>query len=177
MESTTNDSSAACVQSELTAGLEPADGCQACKRLQSWARTAWWRGHRMGLLANERTAKEAMDALRREKAAHAETNARLTDALLKAEEQRDALQAALLEAARQAISKTPKQGLTMKWQRLETAPADGEWALVYADGAVNCMFVKRGELPDDWTRPDCPNVMPEYVTHWMPLPKPPNRKL
>ena len=60
-----------------------------------------------------------------------------------------------------------------KWQPIETAPEEGEWALVYADGAVNCAYVRRDYLPDDWTMPDCPNVQPESVTHWMPLPEPP----
>lgn len=101
--------------SALDDGLEPADGCQACKRLQSWARTAWERGHRMGLFANRRTASEAMDALRREKAAHAETNSRLTEAMLKAEEERDLLRAVLLEAMRQMAKIDPKGAA--KWLR------------------------------------------------------------
>ena len=105
--------------SALSAGLEPADGCQACKRLQTWARTAWERGHRIGLLANERTAREAMDALRKEKADHAETNSRMTEALMAAEGQRDALQAALLEAVRQTMGRTSKADLA-RWLRENT---------------------------------------------------------
>jgi hypothetical protein len=69
----------------------------------------------MGMLANERTAREATDALRREKEAHAETNARLTEALLQAEEQRDLLQAALIEAMRQ-IAKSDPVGVA-RWVR------------------------------------------------------------
>lgn len=65
----------------------------------------------------------------------------------------------------------------IEWQPIETAPAEGVWALVYADGAMNCAFVQQGKRPDDWTRPSCPNVMPEQVTHWMPLPKAPNAKV
>lgn len=61
----------------------------------------------------------------------------------------------------------------MNWQPIETAPKDGAWALVYADGAINCTFVQQGKLPDDWTLPRAPNVIPELVTHWMPLPAPP----
>ena len=68
------------------AELEPAAGCDACKRLQTWARTAWARGHKMGMLENERIARDAVDALRREKDAHAETNARMTDSLMQAED-------------------------------------------------------------------------------------------
>ena len=59
----------------------------------------------------------------------------------------------------------------MKWQPIETAPKDGVWALVYADGAINCAYVKAGQLPEDWTRPANPNVQPWAVTHWMPLPE------
>jgi hypothetical protein len=62
----------------------------------------------------------------------------------------------------------------MKWIPIEDAPEDGEWALVYADGAMNCAFVKRGQLPEDWTGQQCPNIIPRFVTHWMPLPPPPD---
>lgn len=62
------------------------------------------------------------------------------------------------------------------WQPIETAPKDGEWALVFADGAINCMFVKQGYLPQDWTSPRCPNIDPANVTHWMPLPATPGEK-
>jgi len=61
----------------------------------------------------------------------------------------------------------------MKWRPIETAPEKGAWALVYADGAINCAYVQHGKLPDDWTLPQSPNVIPQYVTHWMPLPPPP----
>ncbi|MCB0251763.1 MAG: hypothetical protein KDI07_24555 [Anaerolineae bacterium] len=69
-----------------TVELEPAAGCDACKRLQTWARTAWARGHKMGMQENERIARDAVDALLREKDAHAETNARMTDSLMQAED-------------------------------------------------------------------------------------------
>lgn len=59
------------------------------------------------------------------------------------------------------------------WQPIETAPKDGAWALVYADGAINCAFVRGDGVVEDWTTPQCPNVIPEYVTHWMPLPAAP----
>lgn len=61
----------------------------------------------------------------------------------------------------------------MEWQPIETAPVAGAWALVYADGAVNCMYVQKGKLPEDWTRPACPNVVPSHVTHWMAIPPAP----
>lgn len=62
---------------------------------------------------------------------------------------------------------------TYVWLPIDTAPKEGVWALVYAGGAINCAFVEAGKLPDDWTDPSCPNVLPEDVTHWMPLPVPP----
>ena len=60
-----------------------------------------------------------------------------------------------------------------EWQPIETAPKEGAWVLVYADGAINCAYVEAGKLPEDWTRPANPNVLPWAVTHWMPLPNPP----
>jgi hypothetical protein len=60
-----------------------------------------------------------------------------------------------------------------EWQPIETAPKDGVWALVYVDGAINCAYIKAGKLPEDWTHPWNPNVIPGAVTHWMPLPNPP----
>lgn len=62
----------------------------------------------------------------------------------------------------------------MNWIPIDDAPEDGLWALVYADGAINCAFVKKGKYPEDWTEPACPNAIPELVTHWMPLPSPPS---
>lgn len=57
------------------------------------------------------------------------------------------------------------------WRPIETAPEEGAWALVYADGAINCAYVQRGITPSDWTNPKNPNVVPELITHWMPLPR------
>lgn len=55
------------------------------RRLREHAQTAWQRGHQMGLIANERTAREAIAALQREREAHADTNSRLTESLMQAE--------------------------------------------------------------------------------------------
>ena len=79
-------------------------------------------------------------------------------------------QAKEIERLRKEVAKLQK--LT-GWQPIETAPKDGAWALVYADGAINCAYVKAGRLPVDLTHPANPNVFPAAVTHWMPLPKPP----
>lgn len=64
-------------------------GCPMCARLQRYADTAWNRGHTMGMKANEDTARQAMDALRTEKEAHADTNARLTEDNMRLETERD----------------------------------------------------------------------------------------
>lgn len=52
-------------------------------------------------------------------------------------------------------------------------PNEMTWALVCADGAMNCLGFTPGKGWDDWTRPECPNVSPEQITHWMPLPDQP----
>jgi len=90
MEHTENANKAAGAPSELNDELV----CPGCRRLQSWARTAWNRGHTMGLESNKQQARVAMEALRKEKEAHAETNAMLTDALMKAEAEVERLKAA-----------------------------------------------------------------------------------
>lgn len=59
----------------------------AVARLQQHHATAWNRGHTMGMKANEDTARRALDAVKQD----AWGNTMLTDALLKAEAQRDAL--------------------------------------------------------------------------------------
>ena len=60
-------------------------------RLQQHHATAWNRGHTMGMKANEDTARRALDAVKQD----AWGNTQLTEALLKAEDQRDALLEAL----------------------------------------------------------------------------------
>jgi len=59
--------------------------------LRKWAETSWNRGFQQGLEANRLLATQAMDALKKEREAHAETNRAMTDALLMMEvrEQRD----------------------------------------------------------------------------------------
>lgn len=61
--------------------------------LQQHHATAWNRGHMMGMKANEDTARRALDAVKQD----AWGNTQLTEALLKAEAQRDALLEALKE--------------------------------------------------------------------------------
>ncbi len=72
-------------------------GCPMCARLQRYADTAWNRGHTMGMKANEDAARQAMDALRTEKEAHADTNARLTEDNMRLEAERDEAREALRE--------------------------------------------------------------------------------
>ena len=64
---------------------------QSVARLQQHHATAWNRGHTMGMKANEDTARRALDAVKQD----AWGNTQLTEALLKAEAQRDALLEAL----------------------------------------------------------------------------------
>ena len=62
-----------------------------------------------------------------------------------------------------------------KWTPAKQAlPHQDEWVLVWADGAVNCMaYVVDRERFEDWTNPAFPNVHPDLITHWMPLPPEP----
>lgn len=62
-------------------------------RLQQHHATAWNRGHTMGMKANDDTARRALDAVKQD----AWSNTQLTEALLRAEAQRDALMEALKE--------------------------------------------------------------------------------
>ena len=64
---------------------------KAVARLQQHHATAWNRGHTMGMRANEDTAQRALDGVKKD----AWGNTMLTEALLKAEAQRDALLEAL----------------------------------------------------------------------------------
>ena len=73
---------------------------QAVARLQQHHATAWNRGHTMGMKANEDTARRALDAVKQD----AWGNTQLTEALLKAEAQRDAL----LEALQRLCSTKPR---------------------------------------------------------------------
>jgi len=73
----------------------------------------------------------------------------------------------------QALFTHPAPQAVPVWLPIESAPKDGEWALVYADGSVNCAFVKQGALPKDWCGATMWNINPSQVTHWMPLPAAP----
>lgn len=63
----------------------------------------------------------------------------------------------------------------MKWISVkERLPEETEWVLVYQDGAMNCMaFNKKTKAFEDWIEAKCLNVIPEFITHWMPLPPKP----
>lgn len=66
---------------ELTvANLRAAQG-----RDKHWHDTAWNRGHQMGMAANRDIARQATEALVKEREAHAETNRMMTEALMQAE--------------------------------------------------------------------------------------------
>lgn len=79
-----------------------ADGCAKCQILRVYANSAWQRGFRMGRIENERIARDAQIALAREREAHADTNTRLSEALLAAEAEVERLQACARAAKGQA---------------------------------------------------------------------------
>lgn len=70
--------------------------------MQQRAGTSWQRGFQQGLEANRLLATQAMDALKKEREAHAETNRAMTDALLMMEE-REQRDEALLRQALEAL--------------------------------------------------------------------------
>ena len=72
--------------------------------LQQHAGTSWNRGFQQGLEANRLLATQAMDALKKEREAHAETNRAMTDALLMMEE-REQRDEALLRQALEALER------------------------------------------------------------------------
>ena len=74
----------------------------AAAREVEWAETSWQRGFQQGLEANRLLATQAMDALKKERDAHAETNRAMTDALLMMEE-REQRDEALLRQALEAL--------------------------------------------------------------------------
>lgn len=55
----------------------------------------------------------------------------------------------------------------MEWQPIETAPKDGTVIIVYAPD----FFQTAAWTDEKWT--NAANSWLEDVTHWMPLPKPP----
>ena len=86
---------------------------QAVARLQQHHATAWNRGHTMGMKANEDTARRALDAVKQD----AWGNTQLTEALLKAEAQRDAL----LEALKELTGHTNERFTGGVWDRARAA--------------------------------------------------------
>lgn len=66
--------------------------------LRKWAETSWQRGFRQGLDTNRLLATKAMEALKKEREARAETNRAMTDALLMMEEREQRDEALLRQA-------------------------------------------------------------------------------
>ncbi len=75
--------------------------------------------------------------------------------------------------------------MDQKWQPIETAPRDGRWVLGGNTQGLQFTMAFRpllGETPMryDWIIAQfasggaCTNVCFNPVTHWMPLPEPPN---
>ena len=66
----------------------------------------------------------------------------------------------------------------MEWQPIETAPKDGRWLIVFAEGATVPEVAKWGKIKGEtgWCDPDIDEFQPVWnVTHWMPLPAPPTQ--
>lgn len=63
----------------------------------------------------------------------------------------------------------------MEWISVEDRLPDskGQWVLVYADGAMACLGYDSRRGFADWILSAALNVCIEGVTHWMPLPEPP----
>lgn len=68
--------------------------------LRKRAETSWQRGFQHGLEANRLMATQAMDALKKEREAHAETNRVMTEALLMMEEREQRDEGLLRQALR-----------------------------------------------------------------------------
>jgi hypothetical protein len=66
------------------------------------------------------------------------------------------------------------KGEFMHWQSINTPPVDDEYCLVCADGAMACRsWNSKKRTWEDPTHAQNPNVLEEYITHWMPLPPSP----
>jgi hypothetical protein len=65
-----------------------------------------------------------------------------------------------------------------KWQPIETAPKDGSYIMILFDGehrVVSWVEPIKGARIWHWAERDQiePSFNPALVTHWMPLPEPP----
>lgn len=98
---------------------------QSVARLQQYHATAWNRGHTMGMKANEDTARRALDAVKQD----AWGNTQLTEALLKAEAQRDAL----LEALKK-IAAIENRMFGSDWEEIDEAREIARAAIAAAEG-------------------------------------------
>jgi hypothetical protein len=63
----------------------------------------------------------------------------------------------------------------MKWISVKDRLPNpkGDWVLVYADGAINCMGYDEKNGFSDWTYARACNINIDSITYWMPLPDPP----
>ena len=53
----------------------------------------------------------------------------------------------------------------------ERLPGSASWVLVCADGALNCLWFFNGS----WREPTPDNIVVSDITHWQPLPEPPEK--
>ena len=78
--------------------------------LRQRAETAWQRGYQQGRASNALIADQAMDALKKEREGHAETNRLMTEALLMMEE-REKRDEALLRQALEALERAHRTAM------------------------------------------------------------------
>lgn len=77
--------------------------------------------------------------------------------------------------AASAIYHGAKRSAESQWQPMETAPRDGTMVLMWTECGVVIGFW--GQRANQWLRPaSSHNKDLEDVRHWMPLPKPPEKK-
>ena len=57
----------------------------------------------------------------------------------------------------------------------ERLPIEEKWVLVIADGAMNCAWYNDQRGWDNGFNERPKNIRIEEITHWMPLPSPPNK--
>lgn len=60
----------------------------------------------------------------------------------------------------------------MEWQPIETAPKDGTVILAYVSGGHHALVAWNDDW-EDWLHLPWHESMPAVITHWMPLPAPP----
>ena len=77
-----------------------------------------------------------------------------------------------------SVGNLPRRESDMGWISVEDRLPNserGEWVLVCAGGAINCMGYMNHTF-DHWIYSPNHNIAIDDVTHWMPLPEPPAKQ-